>query len=267
MEEKIRNIPEILENELSEIIKKIAKDYNIQPFIKNPDFLEKRLEKWHQFGLLSHTKKVREVFLNELNNCLKNWNLYERIQDNLTKEIKGIKKKVLLESSIPLHDLGKIIVCGDHSKNRKHEVASRNLIYEDFLNNKLKSLNLSPTNIDYIACCVENHYILGKQIRDILKETKKFSLESLSQEKVNQQCKALAEEYSDIKTEIGIFYLCDSLGKTNIRIKANNDNEIIQQEQKIIKTLKKRNLPENLKYAVMQLPVNLKLAEIYLRLL
>ncbi len=56
-------ISDFMESELPNIIKKIAKDSNVNEFVNNPDFIEKRLEKWHQFGLLTHTKKARHIFL------------------------------------------------------------------------------------------------------------------------------------------------------------------------------------------------------------
>ena len=100
----IDSFPEFLDEELPGIIRKIAIAYNIQPFINDPDFLEERLKKWHQFGVLSHTKKVRQVFLSELDNFLKQWDIFEEIQKNLNEEIDGTKKQKLFEMSSPLHD-------------------------------------------------------------------------------------------------------------------------------------------------------------------
>ena len=260
-----KNIAESIENELPEIIKRIAIDYNIPLFINNPDFLEKRLEKWHQFGLLGHTKKVREIFLNELNDNLKSFGIYEKVQKVLIKKIDNIEKNKLFEASIPLHDLGKIIIYGDTRINREHEIVSRNLIYKDFLNNKLDSMGLSNKHIDYIARCVETHDVIGKEIRDKLKQNNKLNLEYLSDSYVKHICKDISNKYSDIKVELGIFSFCDSLGRTDIRIYANTDSEVIQKESEIIQILEQRSLPSELKCAVIQLPLNIKLAETYLK--
>lgn len=253
---KINKIPLILERCLPEIIQEIAKEYGVTPYAKNPYFLDSRLNKWHQFGLLTHTKKVRAAFLDEIPILLKAWNL---------NSLEDLYDKNLFEASIPLHDLGKIISYWDKSTIRGHELLSKNLIRENFLINKLKLLGLSKEQIGYISDCVETHYALGKEIRDVLNYNQKFTLEDLLGEEVNRLCKSLENKYPALKTEIGVFYLCDSLGKIDIRINAGNDDEIIQQESDIIKKLTQKNLPENLKYAVMQLPVNIKLAEVYLR--
>lgn len=265
--EKIANIAKILENELPEIIKKIAVDYNIPVFIDNPDFLEKRLQKWHQFGLISHTKKVRSIFLHELEDYLKNWGVYEKVENVLNEKINKIKKKRLLEISIPLHDLGKIILYKDKRTNRKHEIASRDLLYQNFLNDKLNSMGLLNEHIDYIANYIKNHDALGKEIRDELKHNNKLNLKYLSGNEINSAYKNLADKYSNIKIEIGIFSLCDSIGKTNISINADTDSEIMRQESKIIQILKQKGLPSELKHAIMQLPLNVKLAETYLKTL
>ncbi len=260
----IQALADTLELELPEIITKIAIQYKIQPFIDNPDFFEKRLEKWHQFGLLSHTRKVRQVFLNELSSLLRIWNIYEKAESVLFQEIDGTKKKILLELSIILHDLGKIVVYGDTRTNREHEAASVQLIYQDFLDKKLTSLGLTAKQIEYIAKCIETHDVLGKQLRDELKHKDSLKLSFLSKPEVIEMCRALAEKYPDLKVEIGIYFLCDSLGKTDIRIAVSTDEELQQQELKIISTLSQRNLSPELKHAVMQLPSNLKLAQVYL---
>ena len=261
----VNNKADILESELPEIIMEIARKHNIREFIDNPDLAEKRLEKWHQFGLLAHTKKVREAFLNESNSLMKKWSLYEKIEKLLSEKIEGSKKKVLLELSVPLHDLGKIVCFNNLKTNREHEIASRHLVYESFLHKKLLSLGLSENQIGYIARCIETHDIIGKELRDLLKHENNLSLNFILNSDITAKCKAIAAKYESIKTEIGLYFLCDSLGKTDIRIDANTDEEILMQETAILDILKKRGLLSELKNAIMQLPVNIKLAESYLK--
>ncbi len=258
-------VAEILEEELPTIIKKISEEHGIKPYIENPDFLEERLEKWHQFGLLTHTKKVRKAFLCDLEPLLKNWGIYEKIRIPLEEKIENIKKKDLFEMSIPLHDLGKIISYLDKRKNRNHEALSRDLIYEDFLKNKLKSFGLCRNHLNQIANYILFHDVIGKEIRDELNREGKLSLEYISRGYVNDLCEKVSARYANIKSELGIFFLCDSLGKTDIKINANTDKEIMRQELEIIETLKKEGLPSKLKYAVIQSPLTIKLAEIYLQ--
>ncbi len=263
---EIQDIPDILDKNLTILIKRIAEQYNIQPFINNPDFLEPRVIKWHQFGLLTHTRKLREIFLNEMNLILEKWEILELINKILSEKIDNIEKRKLFEISIILHDLGKIICHNNTKTNRKHELASKNLIYENFLNQLLNSFGLTKNQIDYIARCVETHYVLGEQIRDILKENNNLRLDYLSKENIIDLCDKIIEDYKDVKTELGIFFICDNLAKTDIRIKADTDLEIKEQELEIMKILEQRRLPLELKFIIMQLPVNLKIAEIYLKL-
>ena len=261
----IEEIPEILEKELPETIKKIAQNYSISTYINNPHFLDERLSSWHQFGLLTHSKKVRKVFLNELGGILKKKGLYEKIHDKLNQKVDNIKRKTLFEASIPLHDLGKILAYGDKRTNRSHESLSKYLISQDPLKKRLEDLDLSEEHINYLGRCIETHYVLGSRGRDKLNPAGNFKLDYISKENIGSFCESLSKEYSDIKTELGIFFLCDSLGKTDIRINAKTDLNITNQQKNIEQIIKERNLNPNLKKAVMQLPVNVKLAEIYLR--
>lgn len=256
---------EFLDEELPGIIRKIAIVYNIQAFINDADFLEERMKKWHQFGVLNHTKRVRQAFSVELDPLLKQWGISEQIEKILNEEIDGIKKKKLLELSIPLHDLGKIPVYGDERINREHELCSKNLLSENLLKQKLSILELSEKQKQYLEKCIETHDIIGKEIRDALKHESHLNLSFLSNQRVIDLCKELALKYQDIKTEIGIYFLCDSLGKTDIRLTALTDEEIVEKEQEIIELLEQKSLPQELKHGIMQLPINIKLAEVYLK--
>jgi len=264
---KIITLPELLESRLPSIISSIAQENKINVFSENPDFLEERLVKWHQFGLLTHTINVRKAFLSELPNLIECWNLSQPYNSVMNQEVDKIPKKNLLEISIPLHDLGKIITYGDERVDRMHEIASKNLIYEPFLNSLLASLGLSAKHIDLIARCIETHDIIGKQLRDPLKHEGNLNLEYLKSEKeeVAKRSRNLANRYFDIKFEAGVYFLCDSLGKADLRIKADTSEDIKNQEQEIENQIKSRNLNSGLKYAAMQLPSNMKLAEIYLK--
>ncbi|MFH1358694.1 MAG: hypothetical protein ABIH37_02300 [archaeon] len=262
--ENVDKLPEILENQLLEIVKRVSKEYNVQVYLDNPDFLEDRISAWHQFGLISHTKKVREIYLNKLKEFLRKWDISNLIE-HFDEEIKDVKKSVLFEISIVLHDLGKIPCYGDSRVDREHEILSGKIIKEDFLNNKLKDFGLLEEHINYIKKCVETHDILGKELRDKLKHENKLNLDFLNNRDVIEMCKYLYLKYEDFKTEIGIFFLCDLLGKTDIIIDVENDQDILNKEKDIEDILKKRNLPVNLKKAVMQLPMTIKLAEVYLK--
>lgn len=258
-----------IEKQLPELIVQIAKQYDIKPFIENPNFAEPRLVKWHQFGLLEHTQKVREAYLTKIDTktdaFLENLGITKIIDTHFNDKISGLKKYELLDISIPLHDLGKIIAYSDSRNNREHELLSVLLMEEDILKNFLNKMGLLNEHLRYIKSCVGLHDILGKKLRDELKHAGKLKPEFLFSDETKSLCKKIANDYSEFKYEIGIYFLCDSLGKTDILI-PHGDNPAVY-EKKIISELERKKLPADLKWGVMQLPINLKLTESYFRTL
>ncbi|MAG02092.1 hypothetical protein CMI42_02040 [Candidatus Pacearchaeota archaeon] len=257
-------IAQTLEDDLDDIVREIAKDKNVGIFVDNPDLLEDRLKKWHQFGLVTHTKKVRGAFNREIKEFLVKWSVFEEIERELSEEIDGVRKKILLEISVSLHDLGKIVCYGSTAKNRGHEFESTVLLKEDYLKNKLIGYGLSVKQIEYVTRCVETHFSLGQEMRDALKDNGLLNMEYLSdyksKEGIDKLCERIGEKYADVKIEIGVFFLADCLGKTDVRSALNNlDRESIEGE------IKDRGLPEELINAAMQLPLSVMLAERYLR--
>lgn len=257
MKMKLLNIAQMLDMELPKIIIQIARENNISEYVKNPDFKDIRLNEWHQYGLLTHTRKVRQAFLFELNPLLINWGLYPAIERYLSKDINGIDKKELFEASIIIHDLGKIVCLHERGENIKHEVASAELVDEEFLKDKLTKYGLNRKQLDYLKTCVKTHDVFGRQIRNELKESGKLNLEYLAEKEVRKICQNLALKYSDVGLEIGLFFICDSLGKLNGKLYSENEREIIKQ-------LKKNGLPLDLKSGILQHPINMELSRVYL---
>ncbi len=247
---KFEQISSRLDEQLPEIIKKIAGDNGIKEYYENPDFSDERLKKWHQYGLLTHTRKTRIAFSERLENILKSNGLYEEVNKKLQEKVEGVDKKTLLEISIVLHDLGKVICLHDKSENRKHEFISAVLLDAGFLKNKLRGMGLENRHISYIRRCVETHGVIGKEIRGELKAKEQLKLEYLDCDEVKKKCMELAKKYEDVSIEAGLFFICDSLGKFDI---SNVEN------------FKNKELDEELKYGIMQQPINLKLGQIYLK--
>lgn len=259
---KIKKTANILDNLLPSLIKEIATNYNVSQFQDNPNFLEERLVKWHQFGLLTHTREVKKAFYHEAPDLLKSWGLYNKLRKNLNQKISEANKYELFDISLTLHDLGKIVCNDDPSKNRNHEKESANLL--DYFEKRLIELGLSKSSLNYLKRCVETHDVIGKEIRDKMTEEGDFSFRGLSNKKTKELCQNIAKKYSDVKWETGLYFLCDSLGKTDIKITARNDSELARAENSVIKIIKQRNLNPQIIYAAIQLPLNVKLAEIYL---
>ena len=78
-------------------------------------------------------------------------------------------------------------------------------------------------------------------------------------------CKKIKDEHEDIRAEIGIFFLCDSLGKTDIRIFPEQYTSHLEYGNAIEKVIRERGLPKQLKLGYLQLPMSINLAEIYLK--
>lgn len=248
---KFNEISAKLNEQLPEIIKKIAKDVGVKEYVDNPDFFDERMKKWHQYGLLTHTRKVMEVFLEELDEILRQWNMYTQVEKRLSERIGWINKKTLFEISILFHDLGKVVCLHDTAKNRQHEAASAKLLDNHFLQGKLMATGLEEEHLNYIRRCVEMHDAVGKRVRDILKDRGKLTPSYLREDMTKELCVNLIREHSDVKLEMGIFFICDSLGKFGRSIQA--------------ETLVDYGLSKDLKFGIMQQPINFILGQIYLQ--
>ncbi|MEK6935689.1 MAG: hypothetical protein AABW67_02795 [Nanoarchaeota archaeon] len=260
--DEIKKASILLDEILPDLIREIATNSKVVQFQENPDFLEERLVKWHQFGLLTHTRNVKRAFYEEAPKLINSWGLENKLKERLNQKVSESTKYELFDISITLHDLGKIICYYNSSKNRCHEEESANLI--KYFEKRLINLGLSPNSITKITRYIKTHDVVGKEIRDNLTETGKFSFSRLLESSTKHLCQKIAKKYSDVDLEIGFYFLCDSLGKTDLRINAKEDLDILSSKESVIKIIKQRNLNQKIIYAANQLPLNVKLAEVYL---
>lgn len=254
-------IAQDFEKELPDIIRTIASNHCLDEFIKNPDFLEDRLKKWHQFGIITHSKNVRAAFNFEIKSYLNDWNIYDSVMAHLDHKIENYSKNELFEISIPLHDLGKVLASKSEKKNRKHELFSSYLINNTCLKEKLRCYGIFNESLDYLSNIIKTHSMVGKGFRDILKDSGNLNIENLNSN-TSTYCENIINCVGGLEIETGIYFLCDVLGKTDIRY--DGDNMTIDE---IDMTIKKRNLNPDLRYAVLQQPINLKISKIYLKYL
>lgn len=254
---KIMDILKI-QSKLPEIISSIAGCYSINEYRENPDYFDPRLIKWHEFGLLTHTNKVLQAYNSEAFKFLDSWNLKKNILKYMNQSNTNFSKDDLFKISILFHDFGKIVSLNSMERDRKHELESSKLIDSSILKEKFDNIGLNSSQIDYIKRCIETHAILGKNLRDELSESGNLNLESLSSSNFKKFCKDTKSKYSDVYSELGIFFLCDCLGKTDYRGNYSSEKDIENY-------LHKRKLPYQLKSGIMQIPFNLKISENYLR--
>ncbi len=243
-------------------------------FKENPDDPVEHDAVWHQFGIITHTRKFAEFYRTEAQEYFQKWGLSETVASKLSGQIDGKTKEELLRTSIPLHDLGKF-ARGFKDKDGKlepdykgHEAKSESIIRE---NPEIRGLlqqtyGLTDGQVDYIARCAGLHYELGK-MRDAAKKSELgFTIAFAQSEGCRQACQEIASGFPEFQTEIGILFLCDNLAKTDVRIDAETDEEIESQSPQIEQALQSRGLNPKLIGGVKQRPVNIAIAKEYLGL-
>lgn len=261
-------------NQLPEIALSIIPDSpENDNFRNNPDDVKEHEPRWHQFGIITHTEKTVDHYHQTVPKYLKEWEIEGEVSKALNQDIDGKTKTELLGISMPLHDLGKFSSprlkkeneFGVMRKHFDHEKRSGEIIRNNLILKKLfADSGLSEKQISYIAECAETHYELSK-MRDAAKETDlDFSLEFTESKEGQKACQKIIEKFPDLKIEIGIYYLADSLAKTDIKIKAGSDEDIRNQSDKIKQEINDLNLNPNIAGAVSQGPVNINAAKTYL---
>lgn len=240
-------------------------------FKENPDDPAEHETVWHQFGVITHTRKFCELYRTEVQEYLNKWDLSQKDEQYLKEEIDGMSKDSLLQMSMPLHDLGKF-ARGLKDKDGKlvpdykgHEAKSEQIIQENpIVNGLLKQMGLTEAQIDYIARCAGLHYELGK-LRDTAKQTDLgYTIAFAKSPQCFEACAEIVYQFPEFQTEIGLLFLCDSLAKTDIRIDAEEDNEIESQSESVERQVTEKGLNPKLIGAIKQRPVNIAIAKKYL---
>ena len=115
----------------------------------------------------------------------------------------------------------------------------------------------------YIANCAWLHYELWKT-RNFLKNNWWYNIKTIKSWILNEEFKKLIWRNSNFVVEIWILFLADTIWKTDIILRAENDDKIEKYEKVVNEVLKDRNLPPELSKAINQLPINIKLVNEYL---
>lgn len=263
---------DFLEENASRFIKDTPEN---QSFIANPDASIEHKPEWHQFGIITHTRRFADHFESTMQQYLKEWEIDQKINAYLDEKIDGISKKNLLRLSIPFHDVGKLAGRYFKMKDGKpvahyngHEKLSEELIRRDGLIRQfLTSIGLTDPQIDYVATCAGLHYELGK-IRDIPRKTGNgFTIAFAQSQQCKDYCLACMEEHPGFKVEMGVLYLCDSLAKTDIILDVSTDEEIVAKSDDVARMVANLNLHPNLSSAIKQLPVNIVFVRTYMTLI
>lgn len=267
---------DVLINMLHDIARHIIVDSpENKNFLLNPDDTKEHVINWHQFGIITHTRHVLQAFQIDTPKLISSWEIENKIMKKLMGKIDGKLKLELIEIGIVLHDIGKF-ARNFKEENGKlehnfhgHEAMSEHLIREDKFIYKLLNSDLGYTTsqIEYIGRIAGLHFELGKSRDAAKKASHGYSIAFSKSNDCIKSCVDIASNYPEFKEEIGILFLCDSLGKTDIRINAETDEEIDLQEIFINQVLEERKLNSALISAIKQLPVNIAIVKKYFEIL
>lgn len=273
-----REIIASLNQKLPEMSKKIISD-NLdltdstnQQFHADPDSVEFHEPNWHQWGVITHTMNVERCFQEEMPGYLSKWGVEEAVKSQMEREIDGRSREELLAISLTLHDLGKFAARktvgepGNLGVSFKyHENDSADIISNpEFITFLQKEYGLTIDQIDYLAECVRRHFILGVVREEAKASDLGYTMAYTNGEQFQSRVEGIIEANPGYETEIGLMFLVDSLGKTDIRITAVDDTAIEAQTEQITEQISSRGLNPNLIRSIKQLPVNIEIARRYL---
>ncbi len=250
-------------------------DKQNKDFFDNPDDPNEHKPNWHQWGIITHTEKVIEFYKKEVPRYLELCGVKEKVISHMAEKIDGKTKDELFEIAIMLHDLGKFISRKAKKANdatagfmfNKHEKASGEIIRGTKFNSKLKEeYGLSDGQIEYIARCAELHYILGKIRKQEKDSSNGYTVDFANGAFFHQKAKEMIDKYKEYALEIGLFFLADSLGKTEIHISTSNNEDSKSQDDAIKQTLLDRGLNLKLFKSVKEIPISVAVAENYLKI-
>lgn len=249
----------------------------IGSFYKNPDSPEEHAPQYHQWGIITHSKKFEEFFEQKIPQYLLTWGNEKMLEDLKTEDIDGKSKYDLLRLSIPMHDYGKFAVRKKWQKNGEisysfggHEKSSGKIIRGELFKKWLKEkLHLSEKQIEYIAQCAELHYELGIVRNKSKKMEGGYSFSFLKTEECTEDVQDLARKYQEIgmEREVGLLFLADSLAKTDIIVPRKNDGDEKLHRDFAQKEIARKKLDPRLIETVLQRSINIALAKKYFEII
>ncbi len=278
-ENDVRKVMDSLWFELPRLARKLVSSAQYPPhernenFLKDPDDLKEHETKWHQWGIITHSRVFEKYYLEEVPVYLKRWGVAGPVAQRMSESIDGVSKNGLLRISIPFHDLGKftarkLTLARENTTRvsfKGHEKASGEIIREPAFSRMLRTdYGLTERQVEYIAQCAERHYVLAI-VREEAKKRGTYNLTYVHSAEFDRLCRQQMQENAGFELEVGLLWLADSLAKIEIRIEASTDEELNAKENEIRALLKKRGLKKLLRCA-RQVPINIAVAERYLKL-
>ncbi|MBI3272024.1 MAG: hypothetical protein HYZ53_23725 [Planctomycetes bacterium] len=248
-----------------------------EAFARDPDDRLMHESDWHQWGVLTHTRRVSESMLGLSLTLLAEWfgdAVAERRFGLAEERVDGLTKWELLFLSVPLHDLGKFIQ-REHKGWKKdgqrldfrfkdHEAASGRIVRA--WRDRFAAQGLTDGQIEHLAGCAERHFELGKVRDEVKKRDEGYGFPYIAGAEFRETALRIAADHPGYRREIGIFFIADSLGKTDIHdaIRARSDEELAAFRPVIERTLAARGIHPAVGKGALQLGINLEAARRYL---
>lgn len=241
-------------------------------FAKHPDSVEEHHVDWHQYGIITHTKKVREAYHNELMPLLNAWGLADKVSSYLSQSVgSGWTRGELLEISIPVHDLGKFARSHFYKDGKAypdyvgHEAISEQIVLSnERVKGILASGGLMTGEISHVAALAGLHFELGK-VRDVARSRGGYNLAFAKSSSATETFTELRSRHPNHAPEIGLWYIVDSMGKISLRCDADNDEALAASRPQRESDVAAAGLRPSLLNALIQYPVNLHVAREYLK--
>lgn len=180
-----------------------------QTFAEHPDDPLQHETHWHEFGIITHSKRFLEALETIVPRYLTEWGLKDPADRILNEKIDGYTKWQLLQVTALLHDIGKFTARTARGF-RDHEIHSGKLLRDDLYDFLLQQ-GLTPRQIEYIATCAETHFELGKVRRKVRGH---YTLQFTASEEFKRLARTIISEHPSVALEIGLIFVADSEGKT-----------------------------------------------------
>jgi CRISPR/Cas system-associated endonuclease Cas3-HD len=224
-------------------------------------------QRWHQWGIITHTRQFLKFYDTLVQEDLKKWNISEKVNRHLSIQIDGIAKSKLIRLGILLHDIGKFQKNYKLNSNLKisagfkdHELYSYQIIKGELFSLLAKEYKLSDRQIEYIAMCAKYHFELGI-IREVAKKSPQgYTIEFVKSTQFRESIVKSIPKFGDYKVEVGVLFLADSYAKSNIEYRDRTDREILDE-------LKNKQLNPKLIHSIKQIPINIEVAKRYFLIL
>jgi hypothetical protein len=244
-------------------------------FLEHPDAQSEHETRWHQWGIITHSRMFEKYYAEQVPAYLKKWGIAYKVASALAAPVDLTPKSDLIRLAVPLHDLGKFSVRrltlgpGNDvwTSFKGHELESARIIRGPRVRSILQdTCGLTDAQLDYVAECAARHFVLGT-MRNETRRSGEYNLAFVRQPEFSDLCRRLMADNSGYELEVGLLWLADSLAKIELRVEAETDAERAAQEPAVRARLAGLGIESGEMVATaLQMPVNIAVAGIYLAL-